>query len=131
MLYHNSVFHKMHWITVTWKIFLIGHYPTLGCLDIAGTYYQGGSATEIDFDNGQLKGQWLNISRPPFTGSVGADCMGDMNFPDDRTYTLEYDRNLKTIFWDGRTSGNVWTKGNLSCLMRKSWSKYSRKRELI
>ena len=79
---------------------------------------------EIDFDNGQLKGQWLNISRPPFTGSVGADCMGDMNFPDDRTYTLEYDRNLKTIFWDGRTSGNVWTKGNLSCLMRKPWTKY-------
>ena len=86
---------------------------------------------KIDFDNGQLKGQWLNILRPPFTGCVGADCMGDINFPDDRTYKLEYDRNLKTIFWDGRTSGNVWTKGNLSCLMRKSWSKYSRKRELI
>ena len=86
---------------------------------------------KIDFDNGQLKGQWLNILRPPFTGCVGADCMGDINFPDDRTYKLEYDRNLKTIFWDGRTSGNVWTKGKLSCLMRKSWSKYSRKRELI
>ena len=91
---------------------VLGHYPTLGCLDIAGTYFEGGKTMKIDFDNGQLKGQWLNVFRPPHTGYVGPDCIGDMNFPDDRNHQLEFDRNLRKIFWDGRTSGNVWTKGN-------------------
>ena len=49
---------------------------------------------KIDFDNGQLKGQCLNIFRPPCIGYVGPDSMGDMNFPDDKNYKLEFDRNL-------------------------------------
>ena len=36
-----------------------------------------------------------------------------MLFPKRREFTLEYDPRLKKIFWDGRTSGNVWTKGRL------------------
>ena len=72
----------------------MGHYLTLWCLDITGTYFQEGKKMKIDFDNGQLKGQCLNIFRPPYIGYVGPDCMGDMNFPDDKNYKLEFDRNL-------------------------------------
>ena len=85
---------------------------------------------KIDFDNGQLKGQWLNIDRPPYTGYIGADCTGYMNFPDDKTYKLEFDKVSRKIYWNGRASGNVWTKGNLLLFLMKSWSKYIRKRNL-
>ena len=87
------------------------YYSTLGCDDIAGTYYDEEKKMKIDFDNGQLKGQWLNVARPPYTGHVGADCMGEMNFPDDRSHKLVFDKILRKIYWDGTASGKVWTKG--------------------
>lgn len=86
-------------------------YSTLGCFHIAGTYNAGTSI--IAYNNGQLRGQILSENRPNFTGSVNADCKGEAIFPDfpDRTYKLEFDDVLNKIFWNGRTSGIVWTKG--------------------
>ena len=85
---------------------------------------------KIDFDNGQLKGQWLNIDRPPCIGYVGADCTGYMNFPDDRTYKLEFDKALGKIYWEGRASGNVWLKGNLLLFFNEMTLKIHQKREI-
>ena len=58
-----------------------------------------------------MHGKWEKNSRPDFKGTIEANCRGKMLFPDHRVFTLEYDPKLKKIFWDGRTSGNVWTKG--------------------
>ena len=79
------------------------------CSSIAGTY--GNGAAKIDFDKGHLHGKWEKNSRPDFKGTIEANCKGRMRFPDHRVFTLEYDPKLKKIFWDGRNSGNVWTKG--------------------
>ena len=81
----------------------------LDCSNIAGIY--GNGAATINFDKGHLHGKWNKNSRPDFKGTIEANCRGKMLFPDHRVFTLEYDPKLKKIFWDGRTSGNVWTKG--------------------
>ena len=52
------------------------YYSTLGCDDIADTCCNEGKKMKTDFDNGQLKGQWLKVTLPPYTGHAGADCMG-------------------------------------------------------
>ena len=79
------------------------------CSSITGTY--GNGAAKIYFDKGHLHGKWVKNSRPDFKGTIEDNCKGRMRFPDHRVFTLEYDPKLKKIFWDGRTSGNVWTKG--------------------
>ena len=81
----------------------------LDCPNIAGIY--GNGAATINFDKGHLHGKWNKNSRPDFKGTIEANCKGKMRFPDHRVFTLEYDPKLKKIFWDGRNSGNVWTKG--------------------
>ena len=60
-----------------------------------------------------MHGKWNDNSRQGFNGTIGANCKGTMLFPDRREFTIEYDPRLKKIFWDGRTNGNVWTKGRL------------------
>ena len=91
-------------------------YSTLGCFNIAGTY---GRSAKIDYNKGQLTGHWINIKRDPFNGSIRADCRGKMTFPDhtpfapyQKLFELEFDKVLNKIFWDGKTSENVWEKGN-------------------
>ena len=85
-------------------------YSTLGCFNIAGAYGRGDA--KIGYNKGQLIGHWININRVPFNGSIRADCRGKMTFPDHKRFELEFDKVLNKIFWDGKTSGNVWTKGN-------------------
>ena len=61
-----------------------------------------------------MHGKWNDNSRQGFNGTIGANCIGTMQFPDyGENYTLEYDPRLKKIFWNGRKSRNVWTKGRL------------------
>lgn len=107
------------------------NYSALGCFHIAGTYHAG--SARIGYNNGQLEGQFLNEYRPNFTGSVNADCMGEAIFPDDRSYTFAFDKVLNKIFWEGRTSGNVWTKGIffLFLFFRKLLVKTYRKKKFI
>lgn len=90
---------------------------TLGCFNIAGAYEQG--LTKVGYNKGQLIGHWININRERFNGSIRADCRGKMTFPDSKLFgydhelfELEFHKGLNKIFWDGKTSGEVWTKGN-------------------
>ena len=92
-------------------------YSTLGCFNIAGAYGRGDA--KIGYNKGQLIGHWININRVPFNGSIRADCRGKMTFPDHssdvphhKLFELEFDKVLNKIFWDGKASGNNWTKGN-------------------
>ena len=86
----------------------MNHYFTLGCFYIAGTYNGGESI--IDYNNGKLRGRWLTVNRPNFTGYVSANCKGKITFPDDTNYKLEFGKVLNKILF---TSGKPWTKGNL------------------
>lgn len=89
----------------------MSHYSSLECFYIAGAYNGGESI--IGCNNGQLRGQWLTINRPNFIGYVSADCKGNVTFPEDRIYKLEFDKVSNKIFWEGRTYGKIWTKGDL------------------
>jgi hypothetical protein len=81
---------------------------------IVGSY--GNMMVEISVDeNNVIFGRWLNMNgRPSFNGVFsdgnGNDQKGLIAFPDDRTFQFEYDDEMKILFWDGRNSGNKWTK---------------------
>eukprot|EP00475_Leptophrys_vorax_P038777 TRINITY_DN690_c0_g1_i2.p1 TRINITY_DN690_c0_g1~~TRINITY_DN690_c0_g1_i2.p1 ORF type:complete len:430 (+),score=129.53 TRINITY_DN690_c0_g1_i2:58-1347(+) len=72
---------------------------------VVGGLYGG---AEIVQDGNKLTGQFLNSPRPAFSGEMTSDTTGYVNFPDDRTYSFEFDANSRTMYWDGRNSGNVW-----------------------
>jgi len=64
--------------------------------------------------------------RPGFKGKVTlattTECRGWVNFPDDRTYHFEYERNTCTIHWDGKRTTNKWKKAE--CLYCEGISGY-------
>ena len=89
----------------------MNNHSTLGCFHIAGTYHA--ESVIIGYNNGQLRGQWLTVNRPNFTGNVSADCKGKVKFPDDRTYKFEFDKFLNKITWKENVYRDPWRKGNL------------------
>ena len=102
----------------------MNQYSFLGCFYVAGTY--NGGKVIIGYHNGQLRGQWLTVNRPNFSGYVGADCKGEVTFPDDKIHKLEFDKVLNKIFWGNRKE-NVWKKGNLLLFEKSSSQNISRK----
>jgi hypothetical protein len=84
--------------------------PPITC--VAGVYngvvtmHQTGGDLVLVYDNG---------SRPDGTGVIdtleGGYAIGYMNFPDDRTYTLNFRIADNKIYWDGKMgeTNNIWT----------------------
>ena len=56
--------------------------------------------------------KWLTNQRPTASGKILSPTTGYLEFPDDRRYNYELDAGIEiqTLFFDGRNSGNTWTK---------------------
>jgi hypothetical protein len=49
--------------------------------------------------------------RPEATGYINnEETEGSMTFPDDRTWSFEFDIKTETIYWGGRMSGYRWIR---------------------
>jgi hypothetical protein len=81
-------------------------FEELSNADIAGVY----PAAVIKVVGKEILGKWTSNGRPDFSGVFNGDNIGSVSFPDDQTYTFEYDKHEKTIYWNSRDSGNKWKK---------------------